>query len=77
MLRSKQDRIEGMKTDKKQALSPRVRRGLVRSGGVSKGLTRALSQPASGAPSVTPICNIRVVVRVRPSNEKEQEQNYQ
>lgn len=66
-----------MKTDKKQPLSPRRRVGLVRSGGVSKALTRALPRPGSAATASSPSCNIRVVVRVRPSNDKEQEQNYQ
>lgn len=65
-----------MKTDKKQPLSPRRRVGLVRSGGVSKALTRALPRPGSAATASSPSCNIRVVVRVRPSNDKEQEQNY-
>lgn len=66
-----------VKTDKKEPLSPRRRGGLASSGGVSKALTRALSRPGSAAPSNSPSCNIRVVVRVRPSNEKEEDQNYQ
>ncbi|KAL1517862.1 hypothetical protein ABEB36_001570 [Hypothenemus hampei] len=80
MLKNKIVKVPNMvKTVKKvdSVVTPRRRISLGKSGGAIEKVSKVLSRPVSGVPRVSPNCNIRVIVRVRPTNEKEQQENYQ
>lgn len=66
---------EGVKMVKsrRDLSTPRRRNSLVKSSKITKATTRPISA-ASSVPA-TPKANIRVVVRVRPPNPREQDDN--
>lgn len=75
MVQDKFEKVPKMVKSKREPTTPRRRASLSKSGAIGK-VTKVLSRPVSStAPCVAPAANIKVVVRVRPPNDREQDEN--